>query len=155
MARVRPCNWCLARTGVRIIHLCPPWSLSVEDLLPWRRLYSATLAAPIRAWSPKCAVSSSAFATWKPSSCGSRKRTTHSPLASDTRRTCSFWTVSLRLPDDLRERGSARTRRGRDTAQENRRTNQGRLPGVPIRCLWVLCPKSRYADKRTSVIGQL
>ena len=38
----------------------PVWSLSVEDPLPWRRLYSATSAVSTLVWSRKCAVSSSA-----------------------------------------------------------------------------------------------
>jgi len=66
-----------ARMSVRL-HVCPPWSLSVEDLISWRRLYSATSAVPIPACSLRCAVSSSAFATWKPSLCGFRTRMTRS-----------------------------------------------------------------------------
>src|SRR5215469_16244946 len=113
------------------LHVYPLWSLSVEDLLPWRRLYSATSAVPIPAWSPRCAVSSSVFATWKPSLCGSRKRTTPLLLVAGTRTACLLWTASRRLPDDLRELRLARaTPRARHGTTGN---EPGAPQGVPLR----------------------
>src|SRR5215469_1178600 len=94
--------------GVRL-HVCPLWSLSVEDLIPWRRLYLATSAAQIRAWSPRCAVSSSVFVTSKPSLCGFRKRTTRLPRRQLSRRACSFWTASQSSPSPYGLAGSVAT----------------------------------------------
>src|SRR5215469_4360703 len=118
------------------LHVYPLWSLSVEDLLPWRRLYSATSAVQIRAWSPRCAVSSSVFATWKPSLCGSRKRTTRSLLASVTRMTCSFWIASRCSPDDLRELRLARTTPRVRLGTTVQQTNQGRPPASLFVVVW-------------------
>src|SRR5581483_12027665 len=108
------------------------WSLSVEDLLQWRRLYSATSAVPIPAWFPRCAASSNEYATWKPSLYGFRKRTTRSRLRLATTRTCWWRTASLRTFNG----------RGRDAAKRQT-TDQGRLwrrPSSLYICpLYVIC----------------
>src|SRR4029077_17420605 len=80
-------HWLLlvARADPRVLSMCPLWSLSVEDLLQWRRLYSATSAVPIPASFLRCAASSSEYATWKLSLYGFRKRTNRSWLRLATR----------------------------------------------------------------------
>src|SRR5437868_1129727 len=52
----------------------PVWSLSVEDPLPWRRLYSATSAVLTLEWSRKCAACSSGSGIWRQNSAGFRPR---------------------------------------------------------------------------------
>src|SRR5580692_4742230 len=101
---------------------CPLWSLSVEDLLQWRRLYSATSAVPIPASFPRCAASSSEYATWKPSLYGFRKRMTRFRLRLLTR-TCWFGNASPR---------SSNERWGRGKRQE-------RIRGAMVAPLFVLC----------------
>src|SRR5262252_6185346 len=109
-------HWLLlvARAESRVLRMCPLWSLSVEDLLQWRRLYSATSAVPIPAWFPRCAASSSEYATWKLSLYGFRKRTTRLWLRLATRK-CWCRIASPRTSD---ERGGTRPKR--------QRTDQGR-----------------------------
>src|SRR5215469_2879002 len=128
------------------LHVYPLWSLSVEDLLPWRRLYSATSAVPIPAWSPRCAVSSSVFATWKPSLCGFRKRTMPLLPVAGTRTACLLWTASRRLPDD-EHRGAPLSPqcRERDTAQQE--NEPGTPRGVPLRSfLFDLAFRGRWLE---------
>src|SRR5215470_3657973 len=110
-------HWLLlvARADLRVLRMCPLWSLSVEDLLQWRRLYSATSAVPIPAWYPRCAASSSEYATWKPSLCGFRKRMTRLLLRLATR-TC--W---CRIARRRTFNGAGGTR------PKRQRTDQGRL----------------------------
>src|SRR5580704_16751091 len=117
--------------------MCPLWSLSVEDLLQWRRLYSATSAVRIPASFPRCAASSSEYATWKPSLCGFRKRMTRSRLRPATR-TCWFRIASLRSSDE----------RWQDAAKRQT-TDQGRLWRRPSSLY--ICPL--YVISHTGIKG--
>src|SRR6266550_7799935 len=126
--------------------MCPLWSLSVEDLLQWRRLYSATSAVPIPAWFPRCAASSSEYATWKLSLYGFRKRMTRwLRLAT---RTCWCRIASPRTSNARRQDAAKTTeveQLGRTTG-----TDQGRLGGAPLRCI-----SARYMPivTRVSTLG--
>src|SRR6516165_6459394 len=111
-------HWLLlvARADLRVLRMCPLWSLSVEDLLQWRRLYSATSAVPIPASFPRCAASSSEYATWKPSLCGFRKRTNRSWLRLATR-TCWCRIASPRTSDERRREAAKRQRSKTEVGQ--------------------------------------
>src|SRR6516165_10691031 len=121
-------HWLLlvARADSRVLRMCPLWSLSVEDLLQWRRLYSATSAGPIPAWYPRCAASSSEYATWKPSLCGFRKRTNRSWLRLATR-TCWCRVASPRTSDE-RWRDAA----GTTAVEKNRGWTNRNGSGAPF-----------------------
>src|SRR5215469_1341485 len=121
-------HWLLlvARADSRVLRMCPLWSLSVEDLLQWRRLYSATSAVPIPAWYPRCAASSSEYATWKPSLCGFRKRTNRSWLRLATR-TCWCRVASPRTSDERWRDAAKRQRSKTEVGQTG--TDQGRHLG--------------------------
>src|SRR6266566_6503245 len=118
-------HWLLlvARADPRVLSMCPLWSLSVEDLLQWRRLYSATSAVPIPASFLRCAASSSEYATWKLSLYGFRKRTNRLWLRLATR-TC--W-CRIASPRTYNER--------RQDAAKDRRRNRGAFGGAPLRCI--------------------
>src|SRR6266566_6903126 len=119
-------HWLLlvARADPRVLSMCPLWSLSVEDLLQWRRLYSATSAVRIPASFPRCAASSSEYATWKPSLYGCRKRMTRSRLRQATR-TCWYRIANPRSSDE----------RWRDAAKTTKKRIRGAFGGAPLRCI--------------------
>src|SRR6266581_9229891 len=119
-------HWLLlvARADPRVLSMCPLWSLSVEDLLQWRRLYSATSAVPIPASFPRCAASSSEYATWKPSLYGFRKRTTRLWLRLATR-TCWCRIANQRTYSERRQ----------DAAKTTRKRIRGAFGGAPLRCI--------------------
>jgi hypothetical protein len=128
-----------ARHLARVKLKCPLWSLSVEDLLQWLRLYLATSAVPIPASFLRCAASSSEYATWKPSLCGFRKRITRFRLRLLTR-TCWYGNASPRSSNE-------RWRRGK---------RQERIRGATVAPLFVyisaalyICPL--YANSHTGI----
>src|SRR6516162_4520627 len=125
-------HWLLlvARADSRVLRMCPLWSLSVEDLLQWRRLYSATSAVPIPAWFPRCAASSSEYATWKPSLCGFRKRTTRLWLRLATRK-CWCRIASPRTSDE-RWQDAAKTTVVEQTGFEQTENGSGAPLAAPL-----------------------
>src|SRR5690606_27501434 len=80
----------------------PVWSLSVEDPLPWRRLYSATSAVLTLVWSRKCAACSSASVTWRQNSSDSRPRVTLLRRKPATRRSAACRSASRHSPESDR-----------------------------------------------------
>src|SRR5690606_18445798 len=89
----------------------PVWSLSVEDPLPWRRLYSATSEVLTLVWSRKCDACSSASATWRQNSSGFRPRMTLLRRKPATRRSAACRSASRHSPE------SDRSARPRDVSE--------------------------------------
>src|ERR1039457_6434029 len=81
------------------LHVRPLRSLIVEDPLQWRRLYSATSAGLIPAWSLRCAAYSSECVTWKPRWCGSRTRMMRWPPREAKNCSSLIGSASRRSPD--------------------------------------------------------